>query len=563
MENEFVNYDYHSESEDSVVQPLDKRQQVNNAIDNIYEKYKTNEYMLMKTHNYICNLLPNILNSIEQTHIQRVNRFEELSNEQDEFIQCFLSKHQYFYVNSTEKFFFYDGIHYQFVNEDDIIYNVLSSITRDTHLMSWKQRTKINIMKRIRENSLLKSIPESETIQLVIDALCPLLFSTRSEAKYFLTILGDNIFRKQNNLIHFISSKSKQFLQGLNNICQMLVGNGFSHTFKHKYHEHEYNDCRIIKINECVKNDAVWNPIVNQYALDIICVACHYSIRYGSSDDYVYYSSNDDELTQAAFYIRNTSPPELVQNFINEYLDINRNADLMTVLTLDSHSKMSHRSTQITWKNMQYLWKQYLDSKNLPTILFMHNLKAFLVEKLDGHYKEDADIFIGISSRFLPAIQKFLQFWGEAMIPDETESDLEIEEILVLFRGWSNMSSTMNDKQIIDLICHFFPGVEIERDKYISKWRCALWDKQLDIQVAVSQLKDAIREKHSGGTRSPQPTVNISIYDAYLFYCKYYSGEHMQSTLKVSKSYFEKYIFENFEEYIIDSKFLSSAWYIL
>ena len=85
--------------------------------------------------------------------------------------------------------------------------------------MSWKQRTKINIMKRIKENSLLGSIPESDTIQFVLDILCPLLFANRTEAKYFLTILGDNILRKNTNLIHFIYPKSKQFLQTINNIC--------------------------------------------------------------------------------------------------------------------------------------------------------------------------------------------------------------------------------------------------------------------------------------------------------------------------------------------------------
>jgi hypothetical protein len=263
--------------------------------------------------------------------------------------------------------------------------------------------------------------------------------------------------------------------------------------------------------------------------------------------------------------MKNTSPTELVASFITEYLDINRNTDIISVLNIDGQ-KSGYRSTQITWKNMQYLWKQYLDSKNLPSIIFMQNLKGLLIESLGAYYKEDQDAFIGVSSKYLPTIQKFLQFWGETMITDETESDLEIDELLVLFRGWTNMTSAMNDKQIIDLIVHFYPNVEIERDKYISKWRCSLWDKQLDIQVAIIQLKESIREKYTqnvGRAGTPPPNINISIYDAYLFYCKYYSGDHIQSTLKVSKAYFEKYIFENFEEYVIDSKFLSAAWYTL
>jgi hypothetical protein len=125
----------------------------------------------------------------------------------------------------------------------------------------------------------------------------------------------------------------------------------------------------------------------------------------------------------------------------------------------------------------------------------------------------------------------------------------------------------MNDKQIIDLILHFFPNVEIERDKYISKWRCLLWDKALDIQIALAHLKETIRDKYlqnsNGRSSTPQPNVNVSIYDAYLFYCKYFSNNESPNKLKVSKSYFEKYVFENLEEFIVDSKFLSSSWYLI
>ena len=117
--------------------------------------------MLTKTHNYICNQLPNVLENIRVTHQQRIERMEEMTLEQDAFINNFLSNNQYFYIPSTEKFFFYDGIHYQIYNEDDILYNVLSSISKDGQLMSWKQKTKIYIMKQ-------KCITFQQGVQLVI-----------------------------------------------------------------------------------------------------------------------------------------------------------------------------------------------------------------------------------------------------------------------------------------------------------------------------------------------------------------------------------------------------------
>ena len=65
---------------------------------------------------------------------------------------------------------------------------------------------------------------------------------------------------------------------------------------------------------------------------------------------------------------------------------------------------------------------------------------------------------------------------------------------------------------------------------------------------------------------SPPICKNISIYDAYIFYCKSISGSHITNPTTnrrqiISKGYFEKYIFDNYQEYIIDSKFISGDWY--
>jgi len=519
-----------------------KKQLVHAKIDGIYEKYANNEYMLTKIENYICQQLPSIFENIEQSYIERTNRIRTLSIEQDNFIQYFLNNNQYFYSATTELFFYYDGIHYYEINEDDILYQVLSTISKDRNLMSWKQRTKINIMKRIKDNSLLASIPESDTIQFVLDMLSPILFANRVEAKYFLTILGDNILRKNANLIHFIYPKSKQFLHTLNNICQASIGVGLSQTFKYKYYEHDYHDCRLVKINETVKSELAWSSNITQYALDIISVACHYSIRYKSSDEYLLESSNNIELLNNVFFMKDIQQSDLIDQFIDDFLDIN--------ISNENHQP----NIMINWKNIQYLWKQFLETKNLPSIIFMLTLKQLIIEKLKNYYKEDQDVFVGIYSKQLPAIQKFLSFWNDTMVYDETETELEIEEIIILFKKWcqskNESSSQLTDKKMLDLIMNYYPNVEIEHEKYISKTRCILWDKQLDIQVALNKLKQNIF------IDSTINNMNYSIYDAYSFYCK---QGYLQN---VSKSYFEKYIFDNYNEFIVDSKFLSSEWYL-
>jgi hypothetical protein len=537
------------------------------TINELYQKYESDPYMISKITSYICTQLPNICENIKLTHYQRALRMEELNTEQDAFIQSFLTNNQYFYASATDKYFFYDGIQYQIISEDDILHKVLSTISNGRNLMSWKQRTKINIMKRIRENSLIQTIPESETIQTVLDALCPSIFATRNEAKYFLTILGDNIRRKNTNLIHYIPQTAKNFLRELNSASQFVLGVSLFQTFKHKFHEHTYSECRLVNINDIVKQDNSWTNLISQHALDIICVACHYSSRYESSDDYLLKHSHDMDLTMSACYLKDKSQVDIVDRFITSYLDIHKNSvDIANVNIIDTQTI---RGTQITWKNMQYLWKHYLDMCGLPSVMFLLTFKTILTDKLMMYYNKDHDTFIGICSKHLPAIQTFLSFWDETIITDETETEFEIDEVVTLFRRWCELNrqtvTTLNDKQILDIIAYFFPAVDIERDKYLAGIRCSMWDKQLDIHIALDSMKGVLRETHMGTERSLSPSVNrnIAIYDAYIFYCKYYTNSSDTYHLIVSKAYFEKYIFDTQMQYVIDDKFMSCDWYLV
>jgi len=553
------------------------------AIDELYVKYADDTYMMPKVQNYICNQLQGIFDNMQRLHGERVARIEDLTNEQDHFIQSFLQNNQYFYVSSTDSYFYYDGSRYQLYNEDDILHHVLSSISRDRHLMSWKQRTKINIMKRIRENNITATIPESETIQLVIDSLCPTIFASRVEAKYFLTILGDNLFRKNTGHIHFIDPVAKNFLRNLNNISQMLLGTSLLQTFKYKYHDHSYEDCRLVRINSIVRNESTWNTALANCGLDILCVACHYSNRYINADEFATNLISDQEIIDHIFFLKNTKTDDLVESFIDTYIDIDKNSSdiqssVANVLSLDGHASQI-RATQITWKNMQYLWKHFLDEKHVPPMIFLNTLKGILITRLERYYNSEFDSFMGVCSKYLPAIQVFLQFWNDTMIVDDTESDLEIGELLVLFRRWCELNNepivSLNDKHMLDIIAYYYPSTEIERDKFISHIRCSLWDKQLDIQIAMDNMKETIRSRYelSEMSRAASPGIyrNVSIYDAYLFYCKYATSAISENISEpttigkqvVSKSYFEKYIYDNYYDYIVESKFLTPGWYQL
>jgi hypothetical protein len=524
--------------------PEDINQKIANThriIDYLFDKYANNPYMLDRTYNYICQQLPQQLSVLDKTHVQRVSRIEELTMEQHAFISEFIAKNQYFYVPATEFFYHYDGKHYSIFKEDDILHQILTLITKDKQLMCWKQRTKVYIMKRIKENNLLKSVPESYTIQNVLSVLHPTIFATRTEAKYFLTIIGDNIFKKNTHLIHFIHSNAKHFIRELNAMCQGLLGTNLFQTIKHKYHEHSYQQSRILKINDIIKNEAIWKPMLITWALDILCVACHYSMRFDCSDVFLLHT-NDEPLCQSVFYLNRNEPGIIVDHFISEYIQKNqRQTDAKNI------------TGQITWKNMQYLWRYFLESRNLPAIMFQQVLKSIFTQKLSEYYRPEIDSFVGIFSKHLPAIQKFISFWEDTITiqDDDIDHDFEIDELSILFKLWcENQGETVSyfsHSQLLDLIDYFYPNIEIDQGKYIYKIHCSLWDKQMDVQTVMETLQ----ENNSGD--SPHILANenekLSIYDAYRFYCQ--NCPRAKQSLIVSKSYFEKCVYARFADYIL------------
>jgi hypothetical protein len=155
----------------------------------------------------------------------------------------------------------------------------------------------------------------------------------------------------------------------------------------------------------------------------------------------------------------------------------------------------------------------------------------------------------------MPVIQKFLQFWDDTMSYDENDSELEIEEILLLFKRWFRENSdggnvpNITDMQVIDLISHFYPEVDIEEKKFVYKIRCRLWDKTMDIRMALESMREYIVHMN----------MNLSMNDAYEMYFK--EGQR-ENKIIVSKYFFEKYIIEWLRDFLIDEKFIKLEWFL-
>ena len=166
-----------------------------------YKKYKDNKLILEKLKYHLEVDMPKMLIT-----------FERQIKEKKKYIENFLSSEQcYYYVKETDLFISYDSEHYNKINEDEIWHKILTETSQNIYLHTEKQNIKNEIIESIKNRELFTSIPESFTIQHLLDNFTATIFSTKEDAKFFLTILGDNILNKNTNICHFISKDGDLF----------------------------------------------------------------------------------------------------------------------------------------------------------------------------------------------------------------------------------------------------------------------------------------------------------------------------------------------------------------
>jgi hypothetical protein len=170
---------------------------------------------------------------------------------------------------------------------------------------------------------------------------------------------------------------------------------------------------------------------------------------------------------------------------------------------------------------MIFIWKKYLEQHKLPSICSSNQLKIELRTLFS--FQEEGNKYLNITSLQLPVVSTFQQFWDKHISIDETsENEFKLSEIVDLFLKDSKQS--MDEFTLLELIKHFYPSITIEQDKYILNINCDLWDKQSDIITALTEYKESVQE-------------NRNIYDAYQFYCNYFSKGYI-----TSKKHFDKIV---------------------
>jgi hypothetical protein len=394
-------------------------------IENLYAKYKNYPYVLHRLNLHIENL-PTTLEQDAENYEKRQNRNALLTNEQKTFIQVFLKKHQYFYYSPNNTFFEYDNKHYSKIKEDDILYNLLTGISKDDILIQWKYKTKANVIKIIKERNLLKSIPETYTIQRILKFLSPAIFKTKNETKYFLTILGDNILKKKSSNLYLTNPTTKKLLNEIDNLVWFFLGfNNVNSNFITKYHENnEYENYRLINTLETISIEFI-QEIVRKLGLDLLCVACHYSTRYTNSDNFLE-TKIEDELKNRVLFLKMNTPKTIIDAFCDQYIEQLPNVKTDNSLNVNANVNAKKMNYSITWKNMHFIWKKFLSNMGMPNIIFYNTIKNILKERFE--YDENNDTFYDVTSKYLPVVSEFIKFWDDTITYDIEFNDLIVTD---------------------------------------------------------------------------------------------------------------------------------------
>ena len=497
----------------------------------LLDQYKESPSILQKIEEFIDNSLPKqILNVVEKE-----KRHELLTSKMEMYITTFFSdpNTQFYYISTSNIFIHYIDEHYKIISEDEIWHTILSDISSKKVLLDWKYKVKTRIIKLIREKDIFHSIPESATIQYVLNFLTSSFFKTKEQSKYFLTCIGDSILKRNNGLMHFINPIYKPFITNIQDSSYFLFNNTISlvDSFKYRYHEHNYETSRLLHFDRLPPLGEYWQQFTKTYILDIIIVACHYSNRFLSSDKYLVHHCNDNSLQEYAMYLKDKTQDNIVQDFIDSYLIVD-----------DSYENLS-----ITWQNMYFLWKEYLKAHDFPNIIFKESLKTNLMNTLT--FNDDKGSFIKVSSIYLKYVQFFRKFWDETIF-DASNNIFEIGELCSIYKDWLKNNHPgvkyLPEHKMIALIQYFYSQHQITNEKYINNISSTLWNKKEDIKQSLFKMKQRF-------------TDSQNLYQMYEFYCNFIKKEGFIYT--AGKKYFENTIKELISvEYFSGDTVITDYW---
>ena len=407
------------------------------SIDELRFKYANDTFMLGKLEGYL-QRLPMYLQTVEEEHIKKMAHQKEMAAKKETFIKNFFAFYSFYYISSTETFI-QKAEDWKTVHEDYIIHLVCTSIPKE--LMFIQYKILHTILKKIRDTSLYTVLPCPYASTMILQRL-PF---QKEYATYFLTIVGDILLNKKLNFIYYIDTSYKQFLKELSQQIYILTNKTLNDAFRHKFHDHNYEQCRILK-GKC-------SPYKKVSIYEVLVFATHLSNTYGTADQYVHQTPviQDDAL----FLCRHT-PDTLVRSFLSTYLQE----------TPDKHT---------TYKDVLFLWKIFLKKNSLPSVISLQNFKTTLTT-----FKIcENEMCLHHSPSSQADVLKIKHFWDTYITMDE-ENEYELEELVQLYNAYEK--SGITTELLREVIQLEYPHVSIHQNTILNI-TCSLWNKHGDLDM--------------------------------------------------------------------------------
>ncbi len=540
---------------------------------------------------YLHKWLPATLRAEKEEKEAKQERFVRMTEEMTCFVQIFLSRNKYFFLKSSGLFFLYgtDG-HFRGVSENDIIHQLRTTITQAHGMTDWKYKCRVHVLKQIRERSLFSCVPESETIQDVLRALVPTFFRTKSDAKYFLTFLGDHVVKKaaatgtaatatttSTIKTHLLFPQSAHtFLNELNRAGHFALGvrNATADMSVVCHDRIPVAGRRWVAFNELFSMK-VWRETLARIGIDLFCVAAHYKARYGSAEQYLAWVCEKDGLDDGLSEVA----PLLGEGAAERAMDQAFLTEMHVVHDADPECT-------ITVRQMVFLWHMFLARHGWGD---MRGRRA-CIQRIAQHLplQEDTGVFHHARCDTLQDFIVFQTFWQKDIECSDRQSmwELELEEIGLLFDQWKRQqahqaaarqgllspppspqdgSSRPPHATTIDIFRWIQYGLKlgVYEGKYVFHVRSRRWHKEEEVlqvlQTVLSRL-DADEGGGGGGLRTLGLPM-VSLDDLYRLYKRHVQTSLVfHTTMVVNKQYFEKVVRALFHGRWIHDVFLSVEW---
>lgn len=452
------------------------------VITDLRTKYANNSVLLQKLETYLANL-PAMLQAAEEEQVQREIRRAEASKKRTAFTDYFLQANPFFYVPQTETYVQYIEHAFSVVSEDDITHLILKHVNVDRTLVRWKYKIKIQIFKRIKETGLLDSEPDPVTVRLVVRTLSPAVFTSKTIASYFLTVLGD-LLRGKRGITYFLDSSFKPFIHVLGDHVATTLNKHITDDFKFKYIAQPFSTCRVIP-------GKVTDRPLKLNVLSIAAVAAHYS-RCKSGDEFL--ESCDRDFASMVRGLKNETPASLVSLFLDEH-------------TVEG-------TGSLRFKDLFFLWRVFLRDRSMPNVVSSINLKHILTE---SGVMDVTEMCVGRVPRQAPAVLNFKYFW-ETYVTEDEANEFEVSELTELYNAWCEGRHL----HLTEQACSEWLAPKLVEGK--ARVKCSFWDKRSDIENAVDAFRNTTEYSDDEELK-------------YAFYCTY---TKRFSKMLVTREYFNK-----------------------